>query len=77
MTTTEIMKAPGVSRVLFIYTFTMLLALAYTASKFAFPTQLLVPQNYCPPRTRANSVSTLSCANFLFYQCRAGRLRLQ
>ncbi|KUL86641.1 hypothetical protein ZTR_03088 [Talaromyces verruculosus] len=31
MTTTEIMKAPGVSRVLFVYTFTMLLALAYTA----------------------------------------------
>ncbi|PCG97911.1 Tetracycline resistance protein, TetA/multidrug resistance protein MdtG [Penicillium occitanis (nom. inval.)] len=31
MTTTEIMKAPGVSQVLFIYTFTMLLALAYTA----------------------------------------------
>ncbi|EED22793.1 conserved hypothetical protein [Talaromyces stipitatus ATCC 10500] len=31
MTITEIMKSPGVSRVLFIYTFTMLLALAYTA----------------------------------------------
>lgn len=44
MTTTEIIKSPGVSRVLFIYTFTMLLALAYTASKFARSQHLLVPQ---------------------------------
>lgn len=41
MTTTEIMKSPGVSRVLFIYTFTMLLALAYTASKFSSDGSLL------------------------------------
>ncbi|QGA14313.1 hypothetical protein EYB26_001966 [Talaromyces marneffei] len=36
MTTTEIMKASGVSRVLFVYTFTMLLALSYTARGYGF-----------------------------------------
>lgn len=80
MTTTEIMKSPGVSRVLFVYTFTMLLALAYTASKFALSWELPASQNYFPciwPRKITDSASSISRANFLFYQRRVGRLRLQ
>ncbi|RAO69573.1 uncharacterized protein BHQ10_005585 [Talaromyces amestolkiae] len=45
MTTTDIMKAPGVSQVLFVYAFTMLLALAYTASKFALSRNFQPPTN--------------------------------
>lgn len=33
MSTSELLKSPGVSWVLFLYTYTMLLALGYTASK--------------------------------------------
>lgn len=74
------MKAPGVSQVLFVYTFTMLLALAYTASKFALSWELPSTQNYFPriwSRKSANSAPAISRANFLFYQRRVGRLRLQ